>query len=94
MAVAACSSTPDLTPTKHVNKRDQDACTKVAEAASNEPKRRQQQSAVAGGMAIGAGLSGLLVTAAVQGAEDSAVETKARNECLAKKGYKLVPVKL
>lgn len=88
-----CASTPDLVPAKHVTKRDMDACDKAAETAANEPGRRQQQQANANTGFMIAGLSGMFVTAAVQGAQDSGVEAQARNACLAKKGYKLVPAK-
>lgn len=91
---AACASAPpDLVPNRHVNKRDMDACDKVAENAANEPSRRQQQATNAGTAFALAGLSGMMVTAAVQGAQDSGVEMQARNACLAKKGYKMVPAK-
>lgn len=93
LATGCASTTPDLVPQKHVSKRDMDACDKAAEAAANEPTRRAQQQANANtGFMVG-GLTGMFITAAVQGAADSGVEAQARNACLEKKGHKLIPTK-
>ena len=50
-------------------------------------------TAAAVGTTIGAGLVGLVVVSAIQSSDDKAVSSKVRNECLARKGYKLVPAK-
>lgn len=91
--LSGCASAPDLTPTRAVSKRDMAACTQTADKAVNDPARQNNQTAVMVGSAIGGGLIGLVTAAAVTSADNEAVATNTRNQCLARKGYKLVPKK-
>lgn len=93
MTVTGCASVPDLTTTRTVSKRDMDACSHVADKAVNEPNRLNNQTAVAVGSTIGAGLVGLAVAAAANSHDDQVTGAKARNDFLARRGYKLVPKK-
>ena len=93
MGMTACASAPDLTPTRAVSKRDMAACTNVADRTVNDPNRQNNQTAVMVGSAIGGGLIGLVVAAAATSADNKAVETNTVNNCLQRKGYKMVPKK-
>ena len=93
MGLTACASTPDLTPTRAVAKRDMAACNQAADRTVNEPNRQNNQTAALIGSAIGGGLLGLLGAAVVTSHNNNTLETKSRNACLSRKGYKMVPKK-
>ncbi len=93
MALSGCASKRDLAPTRAVAKKDIAACNQVAERAANDPARQNNQTAVMVGSAIGGGLIGLVTAAAVNSNNDQVMEAHKRNECLSRKGYKLVPKK-
>jgi hypothetical protein len=94
MVVSGCATAPDMTPTRAVAKKDMAACSQVADRAVNDPARKNQQTAVVVGSAIGAGLIGLVVAAASTSNDDKVVEAKTRNHCLSRRGYKMVPKKV
>lgn len=93
MIVAGCASVPDLTSTRAVSKKDMHACSQTADKAVNDPNRKNQQTAVVVGSTIGGGLIGLAISAAATSHDDAVVAAKTRDQCLSRKGYKMVPKK-
>ena len=98
LAVVGCaSSSTELTPSRvgvSAKKQQQDTsqCEQVAEKTlASDTDRSNRQTATVVGSTIGAGLIGLAVSSAMVADENKAVTDKVRNNCLAKKGYKLVP---